>query len=254
MQLAKHINNSRTKHREQRESQRGFSLIEVLASTVLLLLLLGAVVFNVTALGAHAELDEGVTRFESLLRFVRAEAARTGHRVRLDIVPSEMSGERPLHGYRVLMEESPLAKPGYFSAIQAATWMPEGIDELVGIESVGTLDDFFPRPDEDPVDEFEPKENGVVDLDRLLGDDDGFNLDLPMDPMDVGESIASFHFYPDGSCDAIDLVFVSRNLDDRRRIRVRVLEVTGSILIGETDREYDRVSDAEPRTTELTDY
>ena len=56
MQLAKHINNSRTKHREQRESQRGFSLIEVLASTVLLLLLLGAVVFNVPALGSPAAL------------------------------------------------------------------------------------------------------------------------------------------------------------------------------------------------------
>lgn len=250
MQLAKHINNSRTKHREQRESQRGFSLIEVLASTVLLLLLLGAVVFNVTALGAHAELDEGVTRFEALLRFVRAEAARTGHRARLDIVPSKVSGERPLYGYRVLMEKRPLVNPGYFSAIQAEAWMPEGIDELVGIESVGTLDDFFQRPAEDPVDEFEPKENGVVDLDRLLGDDDGFNLDSPVD---VGESIASFHFYPDGSCDAIDLVFVSRNLDDRRRIRVRVLDVTGSILTEETDTEYDRVSDAEPRTTELTD-
>jgi len=66
-----------------RRGQRGYSLVELLLTMSLLLLFTGLAVVSIDALNQRSTLTEGAIRFETLLRFARAEAAQCGRRVRI---------------------------------------------------------------------------------------------------------------------------------------------------------------------------
>jgi prepilin-type N-terminal cleavage/methylation domain-containing protein len=55
-----------------RSGSQGFSLLELLLVTVLVLLLVGAMVFNFSTLLRGNQLEEGTTRLETLMRFAGA--------------------------------------------------------------------------------------------------------------------------------------------------------------------------------------
>ena len=72
--------------------RRGYTLLELLLSVVLVLGLIGAVVFNFSSVSRQTSLDEGATQVEALFRFARAHAASTGKQVRV-LFPEAESGD-----------------------------------------------------------------------------------------------------------------------------------------------------------------
>src|SRR5438552_7992898 len=85
---------------------RGFTLIELLLALALLLMLVGAVVFSFSTLLRGRQLEEGATQLESLLRFARAHAANTGHRVQILFV-GDADSDGPAATIRVAWEPDP---------------------------------------------------------------------------------------------------------------------------------------------------
>ena len=99
----------------------GFTLVEILLTTVLLLLLLGAVIFNFSNLQRGAGLDEGATQLEALIRYARAQAASTGRRVRIAFEEDVGDGlSVPLGNLQVQWEPEPLNAPGIFAELPEA--------------------------------------------------------------------------------------------------------------------------------------
>lgn len=189
----------------------GFTLVELLLATVLLLLLLSAVVFSFSNLQRGAELDEGATQMEALIRYSRAQAASSGHQVR--IVFEEDLGDGlsvPLGNLQVLWEPEPVNAPGIFAELPEAAGFVRSITDLVSIELVRSLEQ---------------------DLD-FAG--------TQMMPSTVSDSIAAqdesvwitfppVTFYPDGSSDSTEITLASRNEEDGRRLTVKLMGMTGSI-------------------------
>ena len=71
----------------QRDTGRAFTLVELLLAVALLVLLLGAVVFNFSSLQRGATLDEGVNQIGALIRYARAQAASSGRQLQLSFEP-----------------------------------------------------------------------------------------------------------------------------------------------------------------------
>jgi type II secretory pathway pseudopilin PulG len=210
---------SRTQHQELQKSEQGFTLLELLASTVLLLLLFGAMIFNFAALRGGADLDEGVARFETFLRFARAESARSGLRLRIEFVTGEDLNEavlpdlsQSLHqdglaSPRLLVERQPLENSGVFTPMADPAWLPPGLRDLVGVESAG--------------------KHAGTQIDSDLENE--YGLDFELLDGEIG-SLTPLTFYPDGSSDSSEIVLVSRSHDDSRRIRLRILGITGQVV------------------------
>lgn len=198
----------------------GFTLVEVLLALVIVGLLAGALVFNSDSLSRGARLDEGAARFESLLRFARAQAANTGRQVRITF--DEQTGDgvtRPEGGLRVLWEPDPLGAPGLFQELPETMELVRSLEDLVRIQVVRNE----PETGSDPVPE--PEADGTAAV-----------------------AIPSVSFFPDGSSDSIDVVLGSQDLEDPRRIRVRLVGLTGSIRRQWLDRERDLDPETEGRT------
>lgn len=104
-------------HRSRRGTQ-GYSLIELLLTTALLLMFAGVAAISLKTMTQGATLSEGAIRFESVLRFARAEAANTGRRVRLNFL-QETNGAsvcqtNPLNQIQLTWEPDPVAEPEVF--------------------------------------------------------------------------------------------------------------------------------------------
>ena len=179
----------------------GFTLIELLLSVALLLLLVGAVVYNFSPLQRGADLEEGATQFEALLRFARAHAANTGRPVQITFQDDlddtlGVSSE----SIRALWEPDPLGQPGTFETLPEASGYLRSILDLVTVAEV--------RP--------------------LAGD--GTEL-VPLDRADDSPAtpFVPVNFYPDGSSDSAEIVLASRGSEDGRLLAVRLLGVVGSV-------------------------
>lgn len=66
-----------------RSRHGGFTLVELLLAVTLLAGLMGAAVFGFSSLQRSAQLNEGVERVETAMRFARAHAANTGRKVQV---------------------------------------------------------------------------------------------------------------------------------------------------------------------------
>jgi prepilin-type N-terminal cleavage/methylation domain-containing protein len=185
----------------RRGAGQGFTLIEVLLATALLLLLLGAAVFSFSSLERGAKLDEGVSQFESLLRFARAHATDCGRQVRVVVDQTEETGSGlAAEKVRLTWEPDPLGNPGVFADLPEVGSYLDRINDSVQVESL-----------------------------RLIGPEAAASLDQA-DPLDDWlDFLPPIQFHPDGASDAAEIVLISRDEQDKRRVRLRVTGLTGVI-------------------------
>jgi prepilin-type N-terminal cleavage/methylation domain-containing protein len=187
---------------------RGFTLIEVLLATILLLMLLGAIVFNFSSLEQGVRLDEGASQFEALLRFARAQATSSGRQVELVFeIDADPASFGALDRVRMTWEPDPLGSPGQFEDLPEGVSYLEHINDLVLVDSVRRI-----GPDASPV---ESSPTGTADA----GEDTEELADQPH----------PIRFAPDGSSDSAEILLSSRDELDKRRVLIRLLGLTGQI-------------------------
>ena len=195
-----------TKHQN---CEGGFSLVEVLLTMVLVLCLAAAAVFSFTAIYRSANLDEGMDRFQALIRFAQAEAATSGRKVRLQFEPADLAEESgsELRRIHVTWEPDYLTAPGVFQTFTNKAWSEEMVNELVGVETVKPL-------------------NAGADAARVE------TVGLPDESVEEffgGLDFPAITFYPDGSCDSAEVVLASLNTEDARRLAVRISGILGTV-------------------------
>lgn len=193
-----------------------FTLVEVLLTTVLLLLLLGAVVFSFSTLQRNAALDEGATQFEALFRFARAQAASSGRQVRIAF--EEDAGDGlvvPLGNLRVEWEPDPLNAPGIFSELFEAAVLVRSITDLVRVE--------FVTPWEPDVEVLPANTSLAIASSGDSGSSGGTNES-------VWITFPPVTFFPDGSSDSSEITLASRDEDgDGRRLILKLRGLTGTV-------------------------
>lgn len=194
--------------RQHRTTGAGFTLVELLLAVVIVLLLLGAVIFNFSGLQRGAGLDEGANQVEALIRFARAHAANTGFQVQLHLQSgSEPSPGTSSAGVRLTFEPDPVARPGIVEPVLEAAEYLRGITDLVRIESV----------------QLEPGS----EREKTAEDPTITPEAAPEAHTTVGE--VGVNFYPDGSSDSAEILLASRAETDHRQIRLQLQGVTGAI-------------------------
>jgi len=141
---------------QSRSRRGGFTLVELLLAVTLLAGLMGAAVFGFSSLQRSAQLNEGVERLETAMRFARAHAANTGRKVQVVVTTAEASssssssssadpsaslgsgnGDEPLNSLSILWEADPARAPGVFESIPSLSGDVADVSELVEIRSVG---------------------------------------------------------------------------------------------------------------------
>jgi len=194
-------------------------LVEVLLTLVLILCLAAASVFTFTALYRSANLDEGLDRFQSLIRFAQAEAASSGRKVRMQFEQSAIpqagsSALNPeLRAIRVTWEADLLNAPGVFQSLTNKGWSEESVNELVGVEKVQSI---LPAPTVPAA--ARPAAFPVIETGLETGEEEFAEMEFP-----------AITFYPDGSSDPVEIVLASRNSDDGRRLAVRLGGQLGAV-------------------------
>lgn len=190
-------------------SNHGFTLLEILLVLVLLLLLFGAAVFEFNSMGRGASLSGGADRLESLFRFARSEAERTGRKIRIRFSAADELAQSTAAGPVAEWEADPLEQPGQFTQLPNSVHFTQVMDNLVIVESVE-----------------------LTDLDSQLSAQLSANATLP-----DSDSAAFFefdetpkiHFYPDGSCDSVKVRLADRNQDNSNKAIVELIGLTGTV-------------------------
>jgi len=239
----------------------GFTLVELLLAVTLLAGLIGAVSFGFSSLRRNAQLDEGVERVETALRFARAHAASTGHKVQVVLAPTpptaDASGmaassssdrnagsqansssvgasstDSPWLPLRIEWEADPVRAPGVFEPIASLSGEMSDVTDLVEVRSV-EKESADTRPaanQDDPSASFPVSGNGTAGGNALADESSAYagqaagSMDPASDPMKP----SAITFYPDGSCDGGTIVLASRDAEDVREVAVRVQGVTGT--------------------------
>ncbi|MBI5799204.1 MAG: hypothetical protein HZA92_00550 [Verrucomicrobia bacterium] len=197
---------------------RCFTLIELLLTVALVLVLLGAVIYNFSSAASGARLNEGAGQVEALFRFARAHAESTGKQVRILFPESEggdsaemVAAESPASTVRVTWEADPVGAPGVFRDLPAAASYVQSISNLVSIQMV--------QPDG------QGAEGTGVSADALpnAGSTEEPAAEAARNPFSI------VTFYPDGTGDSVEVVLASRDEEDVRRLMVRMTGLTGII-------------------------
>ena len=203
--------------------------MEVLLVIAVMMMLAGASVISFSSQLQRSSLEEGVSRVQSLLRFARAEAANSGHKVQIQFTPARGSNDcnssTSLYEPKVTSELDPLNAPGVFSEMQDIAWMDESISDLVQVESVRPLEAQEPEA-------AEATESGVKDEPAEAAVESG-------EPPPIT-------FYPDGSSDSVGIVLISADAEDARRVQLKLVGLTGSIEETELDEEAACVEPSQP--------
>lgn len=190
-------------------SGRGFTLVELLLVVALVALLFGAAAFNFGTLQNSADLNEGTSRFEALLLFVRSQAQYTGRRLilRFDTAATNAPAgfQEPI---RVEWEPDPVEHPGRYEMLPEAGFYIKNLLELVQITRVTVGED---GDDSDPL--RSTSREGTPSVDQ-----DGRALETP-----------PTLFFPDGTSDSLSVVLASNRSEDPRHVRVRLEGITGAI-------------------------
>ena len=206
---------------------RAFTLIELLLTVTLLLMLAGALVFSFSSLlSSNTSLEEGTARIETLIRLTRAHAANTGRTVQMVFASASGSASNsPPGNVRIRWEREPLSHPGVFEDIAEFSSQAEGLDDLVQIEEVRSLEPVFGAAS-----------NTMKDT---------FTIDA-YNESDTAPPLTAITFYPDGSSDSVEILLSSRASEKKQRMSVRVSGIIGAVsrrLIESTD---DSSGDDEP--------
>lgn len=202
----------------------GFTLVELLLAVALLGLLMSAIAFNFSTLQRGTRLEEGASQLEALLRYSRAHASATGHRVRISFEEDVGDGLFvPLGNLNVTWEADPLGQPDTFLPLREAESYLESIRDLISIEEV--------KPPGEPSSEAVasatpnvPAEGDAVPVGA--GDESTFGF-------------APITFLPDGSSDSAEITIAPRDDEgeDPRRMVIRLVGMTGAIRRRVTDVE-----------------
>ena len=205
-------------------SNHGFTLLEILLVLVLLLLLFGAAVFEFNSMGRGASISAGAERLESLFRFARSEAERTGRKIRIRFsAPDELTRSTAAE-----WKADPLQQPGQFAQLPNSVHFTRGVDDLVTVESV-ELTDLDSRLAAQLTGESALPDSGPAT---------GFELDEPL----------VINFYPDGSCDSVKVRLADRNPDNSTKTLVELIGLTGTVR-----REVIEVTPDEPGGGEINE-
>lgn len=191
-----------------RAGRRGFTLIEILLTVVLLMLLMGAIVINFSGMQASTQLDEAAEQLESAIRYARAYAANSGCKVRLvfeEKVDEELSV--PLGNMIVEWEPDAIREPGVYMPLHDLDILLESMLNGVEINEVRAEDTWGQSAASGSGDEF------------LEGDM----------PAEETQTFAPITFFPDGTSDSAEIILASRSPDETRRISVSVIGATGVI-------------------------
>lgn len=193
------------------QRRAGFTLVELLLVTVLLLMMAGAVIFSFSTLQKNATLDEGASQIEALFRYARAQAASSGRLVRIAFEEDVGDGlEVPLGNLRVEWESDPLNAPGLFSELPDAAGLIRSITELVRIE--------FVKAGEPDLETLESTVSAGV------GGESGGETNES-----VWITFPPVTFFPDGSSDSSELTIASRDEEDGRRVILKLAGLTGIV-------------------------
>jgi len=208
-------------------SNKGFTLLELLLVLVIVMLLFGAAVFEYSSMGRGASLSEGANRLESLFRFARSEAERSGKRIRIRFGPIESESGNlsaqtdsrntieiasTAEDYPVVeWEPNPVEMPGQFKSLANSTPFTEGINDLVRIESIqlSGFDAQMARINT------ESDSSGETPMDNSL---DRMENTLPI-----------LDFFPDGSCDSARIQLADLNPENLNKSIVELTGYTGTV-------------------------
>jgi len=148
----------------------GLTLMEMVLVLVLLAMVTGLVIINVTGWYRGQKLDEGASQFEMMLRLARADAATVGRRIRL----AADEGTRQVD---VLWEYEPLTEPGEFTPYRKASWTTQLPNDLVRVRQMELTG---------------PSAFRTLNVDQMLNPDQ----------RQAEQALAPITFYPDGSSDS----------------------------------------------------
>lgn len=230
------------------EPKVGFTLVELLLAVALLLLLLGAVVFNYSALQRGARLDEGAGQMETLFRFARAQAASSGRAVRIEFVQAstDTSREGPLGIHRTVdsnpppqmtgatsnaaaigglivgWESDPFGAPGRFVPLSEAQSYLEQLDGEIRIVRVS-------RPGARTTPSAsEPQPVNWTGYSAVQDESNTTNRSSATGGSFV-PGTGRLTFYPDGTSDSINVWIGSLDDDDSRQLLISLSGITGAI-------------------------
>ena len=210
---------------QQRHARRqGYTLVELLLTTSLLMLFAGLAVVSMETLNQGSAFGEGTVRFETMMRFAHAEAARSGRRVRIDFIQETNAAvslsTNQLAQVRLSWEPNPATEPDIFQDLVTPRWGVDQVNEALRVADVRLVDDLTDDPSTN------------ADGTSITGlDGEPTTPDVNLDPtLDTGMSPpSSITFNPDGSCDAAEITLVGLHPEEDRRIILRVDGITGVI-------------------------
>jgi type II secretory pathway pseudopilin PulG len=179
--------------RAARRTARGFTLLELVLAIVLFMLLTGSIVFSFTSLQKGAQLDEGIGRLLTVVRYAKAHAATSGRPLQFQLIQAADAAVGDT-GIRIHWEPDPADKPGEYADLAETRPMVDAVNDLVQCR----LPD---KPDPNSA-ALESGDNTI--LKRLV-------------------------LYPDGSADATRLIVTSRDGEDIRRFLFEIVGITGEL-------------------------
>lgn len=233
---------------QARSRRGGFTLVELLLAVTLLGGLMAAAIFGFSSLQRSAQLNEGVERVETAMRFARAHAANTGRKVQVVVTTTEASSPSAdsspstpagnpsdsTQSLSILWEADPARAPGVFEAIPSLSGDVADVSELVEIRSVG-------RESKDSKDSSPADVSMTSDTAPLGSPTETVSASTPRESepeahpysstrsgRETNPSEATITFYPDGSCDGATIVLASKDSDDAREVSVLLESVTGT--------------------------
>lgn len=205
--------------RRRRTTGAGFTLVELVLTVALLLLLAGAVGYSFNSARRGAQLEEGAGQLESLFRFARAQAAGTGRRVQVSFGDTATVGitnaAQVPSGVQVQWEPDPLTQPGRFVTLADAVPFTDRLNDLVQFRPVLEPTGGPGGTNQTP---FTPSSTEAAANGAGAAGETG----SPTGPAPIG-------FYPDGSSDSAELIVMSLEAEDRRRLHLSLSGLTGTV-------------------------
>lgn len=210
--------------KRQRPRRSGYTLVELLLTTSLLLIFAGLAVVSMETLNQGSAFGEGTVRFETMVRFAHAEAARSGRRVRIDFVQETnevaILNTNQLSQVRLSWEPNPATEPDTFQDLIGPRWGVDQVNDALRVADV-RLVDGADDCSTNSTDAQTPAETEAATSPPDMGIDPALDAETG--------SPASITFNPDGSCDAAEITLVGVHPEEDRRVILRVDGITGVV-------------------------